>query len=480
MAADEEKIAALKAIRDKTRASLLGTGEDGAFAVCDDSEEAEELRRAYPEHHKAVYPRDDNFEPKDDYDDEADDYDEDENYPDEDDEDRDFVRNREDGDYADDRDDEYDEPEDDEDRRDDDDEDYMDEDDPDDDFIVDDDADEDENDDDLPLPPDDDDDPDPWHAVYRTPEDDLPILNIEFNGKNLENGEFDHEDLSNANFSAANLSGVNFSGSNLRGADFSGANLTNTNLSDADLTGAVFAGAQLIGTNFTGAIMNNVVLTDVYFQDAILLDITIDDISLEELQELVEYLAQYYPHKLNLSRINLTMLDLRKIDLSKVNLRGVDFTGVDFTGINIMELDLSECIITPEQIAQALGRVPTAMELKKILAPKKKARKAGKGIDFTDFFLNDARNFGVYNVSGFKGMDVDNLVKFGKKVFKHKEKAPVKDEEALEHIRQQNKANKEELRGVIEERKRRVLENKRRQKDNPEIFNGRDRGGYQR
>lgn len=61
-------------------------------------------------------------------------------------------------------------------------------------------------------------------------------------------------------------------------------------------------------------------------------------------------------------------------------------------------------------------------------------------------------------------MDVENLVKFGQKVFKHKEKAPVKDEEALEHIRQQNKANKEELRSVIEERKRRVLEAKRRQR----------------
>ena len=193
-----------------------------------------------------------------------------------------------------------------------------------------------------------------------------------------------------------------------------------------------------------------------------------------------ESLKGVYSANEYLTRINLTMLDLRKIDLSRVNLRGVDFTGVDFTGVNIMELDLSECIITPEQIAQALGHVPTAMELKKILAPKKKVRKAGKFIDFTDFFLNDARNFGVYNVSGFKGMDVENLVKFGQKVFKHKEKAPVKDEEALEHIRQQNKANKEELRSVIEERKRRVLEAKRRQKENPELFNGRDRGGYQR
>lgn len=456
MASDEEKIAALKAIRDKARASRQGMAEDGAFAVCDQDDDdlfrpAREMR-----HDDDFYSEDEDYDDPEYEDDEPpyreDEFDDADNYDDDsvpcDDNDADFY----------DEDDETFPPDDEEEE------------------ITS------ENDDDLPLPPDDDDDgePDPWRAVFRDPEDDLPILNIEFNGKNLENGEFDHEDLSNANFSAANLSGVNFSGSDLRGADFSGANLTDTNLSGADLTGAIFAGAQLIGTNFTGAIMNNVVLTDVYFQDAILLDITIDDISLEELQELVEYLAQYYPHKLNLTKINLTMLDLRKIDLSKVSLRGVDFTGVDFTGVNIAELDLSECIITPEQIAQALGRVPTAMELKKILAPKKKARKGGKGIDFTDFFLNDARNFGVYNVSGFKGMDVQNLVKLGQKAFKRKEKAPVKDEEALEHIRQQNKANKEELRNVIEERKRRVLEAKRRQKEMPEMFNGRDRGGYQR
>ena len=48
MASDEEKIAALKAIRDKARASRLETGEDGTFAVYDE-EEDENLRRAYPE-----------------------------------------------------------------------------------------------------------------------------------------------------------------------------------------------------------------------------------------------------------------------------------------------------------------------------------------------------------------------------------------------------------------------------------------------
>ena len=65
-------------------------------------------------------------------------------------------------------------------------------------------------------------------------------------------------------------------------------------------------------------------------------------------------------------------------------MKGVDFTGMDFTGVNIMELDLSECIITPEQIAQALGRIPSVDELKKILAPKKKKMKS---------FLKKRRNF---------------------------------------------------------------------------------------
>lgn len=306
----------------------------------------------------------------------------------------------------------------------------------------------------------------PWRAVYTEYDEDLPILDIQFNGKNLENGEFNDEDLENANFSAANLSGVNFSGSNLRGADFSGANLTETNLSGADLTGAIFAGSQLIGTNFTGAVMNHVVLTDAYFDQAILTDIIIDDITIEELQDLIEYLAQYYPHKLDLSKLNLTMLDLTRIDLTKVSLKGVDFTGCDLTGVNIMELDLSECIISPEQIAQALGRIPSPEELKKILAPKKaKGKAGGKAIDFSDLFVGDARNYGVYNVAGFEGMNVEKLVDVSRRVFKKREKPPVKDTEALEKIREQNTANKEELRNVIEERKRRVLANRSRRSE---------------
>ena len=436
MVADRDKIEALKAIRDKTLAEMAA------------AEAEEPISDQYLE-------EDDSFPPHEDFE-----------------EDENAVRYR---------------PEVDED-------DYYEEDNEDVDDVFDDDIDSDENgyhDEDNDDEDDEDDEDDSeagtsdggneWHAVFKNNEEDedLPLLNIEFNGKNLENGEFDHENLQDANFSAANLSGVNFSGSDLRGADFSGANLTNTNLSGADLSGATFAGAQIIGTNFTGAKLKNVVFTDAFFQDAILLDLEIDDITLEELQQLIEFVAKYYPEKLDLTRINLTMLDLRKIDLSKVSLRGVDFTGVDFTGVNIMELDLSECIITPEQIAQALGRVPSADELKRILAPKVKKSRVGANIDFTDFFLNGGKQFGVINVAGYKGMDVGKLVKIGQKIHKAmsgKEKAPAEDKEALEYVRNQNRANKEELRQVIEERKRRELANRSRSKKQINI----ERSGYER
>lgn len=458
MVADEKKIAALKAIRDKTRAEMAASQpepkapdqileEDDSFPPHEDFEEDQYAGRYRPEVDEDDFYSD--AEP---------------NFPDDTDENPEDTQDEdthEDDDFSDENDDE--ENSDDEDEG------------------TDDTDDDDDDSGDNPPPPPPSGEGNSWRAIALFGDDDLPAISIDFNGKNLENGEFDHENLRDANFSVANLKGVNFSGSDLRGADFSGADLTNTNLSGANLSDANFSGAQLIGTNFTGAVLKNVTFTDAFFQNAILIDLDIDSISLEELQQLIEFVAKYYPEKLDLSRINLTMLDLKKIDLSKVNLRGVDFTGVDFTGVNIMELDLSECIITPEQIAQALGRVPTQAELKRILAPKRKKAKSGPQIDFTDFFLNGHKQVGVYNVGGFKGMDTEKLVKFSQKAYKMikgKGKAPVKDEEALEHIRQQNKANKEALRQVIEERKRRELENRSRQKQKTYI--PRDRGGYER
>ena len=306
-----------------------------------------------------------------------------------------------------------------------------------------------------------------WRAVSNATDNDVgrgTFLNsIDFVGKNLEDGKFANESFKNANFSVANLTNVDLSGADLQGVDFSGANLTNANLSGANLSGATLSGSVLHGTNFTGAKLNGVKLQDADLENAILLDIEIDELGIEELQALIEYLAKYYPHKLNLAKMNLTLLNLAAIDLSKVNLRGVDFTGCDFTGVNIMELDLSECIITPQQIAQALGHVPNKDELARIMAPKKKAVKSFNGVDISDIFLGDGREFGVLDFANDKGISIESLMKLGKKVFRRgAEKPQIKDEDALKNIRseQENKAksHNEELRRIIEERKRKELE----------------------
>lgn len=315
-----------------------------------------------------------------------------------------------------------------------------------------------------------------WSAVSRgmpsgseaAPENSLLSEQIDFAGKNLEGGRYAKENFAGANFSVANLSGVDFSGANLRGVDFSGANLSGANLSGADLTGAVLSGSVLSDTNFTGANLSGVKLAEADIQNAILLDIVIDDLGIEELQALIEYLAKYYPHKLNFKLLNLTLLDLSKIDLKNVDLRGVDFTGVDFTGVNIMELDLSETNITPQQIAQALGREPTPLELKQIMAPKKKKGKEFKGIDFTDLFLGD-KEIGIWDATKAKCLDIGKMLEAGKKVFrKSAEKPPVKDSQALEYIKEERekeaKGHNAELRKIIEERKRQELEARRAKK----------------
>ncbi len=289
--------------------------------------------------------------------------------------------------------------------------------------------------------------------------------NFNFSGKILSGGKYSGENLQNSNFSASDLKETDFSKALLQGADFSGADLSGADLSGANLDGAIFSGAKLRGTNFTGAKMNGVLLVDADIQDAILLDVEMDDIALEELQALVEYLAVNYPHKLNLARMNLTMLDFTKIDLSRVNLRGVDFTGVDFTGVNIFEMDLSECIISPEQIAQALGRMPTPLELKKILAPKNRKKSHLKGIDFSAFF--DARGTaGVWDLSKHPGITVADLLKAGKQIYNAVITKPEpKDEEIMAkfqhtHEEKQEAVAKEhnaEMRRAIEEHKREVL-----------------------
>ena len=315
---------------------------------------------------------------------------------------------------------------------------------------------------------------DSWHIVSTSDKTRSQGLSdedaVNFVGKNLEGGAFSGENLQGANFSVANLTGVDFSGADLRGVDFSGANLTNADLTGADLTDAVFSGAVLHHTNFSKAKMNGVKLMDADLEDAVLTDIEIDVIGLEELQALIEYLAKYYPHKLNLKKMNLTLLNLATIDLRRVDLRGVDFTGVDFTGVNIAELDLSECIITPQQIAQALGRVPGKEELARILAPKKKKAAAHGGIDFSDFFLGNGREFGIWDVRNDKGVSVESLLNVGKKIFGKGQKPEIKDEASLANVKTekelQAKSHNEELRRIIEERKQKELASRKAMKEN--------------
>lgn len=285
---------------------------------------------------------------------------------------------------------------------------------------------------------------------------------LEMSGQTLIGNIFARQDLSNANFSAANLTQADFSGAKLSGVDFSGANLTDANLSGADLTGAVLSGANLLRANFTGAKLNHVVLTDANLEEAIMLGIEIDSLGIEELQALVEYMAVYYPHKLNLTKLNLTLLDLSKIDLTKVSLRGVDFTGCSMKGVKIWELDLSECIISVAQIAEALGHMPNQQELDRLLAPKVEKKEKNRGIDMTDLFFDNGKEFGVWDVTHEKGLDIGKLVESGMKLFRKsatKPQPPLEGEEIVAQIKEEklrsddSKARNEELKERIKQRK---------------------------
>lgn len=284
-------------------------------------------------------------------------------------------------------------------------------------------------------------------------------------GQTLLGMDFSGQDLSGADFSAANLQDADFKDAHLVGVDFTGADLSGADLSGADLSDSIFAGAKLKGTNFTGANMEGVILRDADIEDAILIDIRMDELAVEELQALVEYLAVYYPHKLNLQRINLSLLDLTRIDLRQVNLKGVDFTGLDFTGVNIMELDLSECIITPQQIAQALGRVPSADELKKILAPKKKKKAKHFYIDFSEFLSNG--HFTGWIDLTKNSISTDQLVSAFLKVKSAIMQKPAEKDEVIfekakefhaERLAEERKAYNEEQKKNIEDRKQKMLE----------------------
>lgn len=298
--------------------------------------------------------------------------------------------------------------------------------------------------------------------MFKIPEGIKSGSGKEYAGQVLAEQNFAKTDLTNANFSATDLTGADFSGAVLRGADFSGANMTDVNLSQADLSGAILAGANLTRANFTGAKLNGVTLTEANLEEAILLGIEIDELGIEELQALIEYMAIYFPHKLNLTKLNLTLLDLTKIDLTKVSLRGVDFTGCSMRGVKIWELDLSECIISPAQIAEALGHPPSPQELAQLLAPKKKEKKKSNGIDLHDLFYDNGKEFGVWDVTKEKGLDIGKLVESGMKLFRKsagKPKPPLEGEEIVAQIKEE-KLRQDETKARNEELKERIMQRK--------------------
>ncbi len=287
-----------------------------------------------------------------------------------------------------------------------------------------------------------------------------------FNARTLRACDYEKENFENADFIGADLSEGNLKNANLKGADFSNADLSGADLSGADLEGAKFSGANLMHTNFSGANLKDVFFDCADLGDAFLLDMGMDDISIADLQEFVEFLAEYYPHKLDLTRLNLTLLDLSRINLKDLDLRGVDFTGCDFTGVNIYELDLSECIISPAQIEQAIGHKPTPEELKQILAPKKKKKKK-RGIDLTEFFFPRGP-VGVWDTTKYPSIRISDLMHAGKKLYRAFLGRQDTDEEIMEKFHNRHKKTSEEIWKEYETSKREELEEKLYQKHKEE------------
>ena len=287
-----------------------------------------------------------------------------------------------------------------------------------------------------------------------------------FNARSLRACDYEKENFENADFIGADLSEGNLKKANLRGADFTNADLSGSDLSGADLEGAKFSGANLMQTNFSGANLKDVLFDCADLADAFLLDMGMSDISIEDLQEFVEFLAEYYPHKLDLTRLNLTLLDLSRINLKDLDLRGVDFTGCDFTGVNIYELDLSECIISPAQIEQAIGHKPTPEELKQILAPKQKKKKK-LGIDLTEFFFPRGP-VGVWDTTKYPSIRIADLMHAGKKLYRAFLGRQDTDEEIMEKFHNRHKKTSEEIWKEYETSKREELEEKLYQKHKEE------------
>ena len=82
----------------------------------------------------------------------------------------------------------------------------------------------------------------------------------------------------------------------------------------------------------------------------------------------------------------------------------------------------------------------------------------------TDLFFDNGKEFGVWDVTHEKGIDIGKLVESGMKLFrKSAPRPPVKDEEILAHIKEEKmrnnseKSHNEELKEKIQQRKEEEL-----------------------
>ena len=122
-------------------------------------------------------------------------------------------------------------------------------------------------------------------------------------------------------------------------------------------------------------------------------------------------------------------------------------------------MDLSECIISPAQIEQALGHQPTMEEMKKLMAPKSgKAKNKRGGFDFEEF-LRGGRSRLDFDARG-ASVDTKELIESGKKLYKELTQKEEKKETKED--------NTEEVRKSIEQYKREVLEQRKEQQEQQE------------
>lgn len=103
---------------------------------------------------------------------------------------------------------------------------------------------------------------------------------------------------------------ADFSNEDLTGVNLAGRNLSHVSMANAILSGANLKGAKLVGADLTGS---------------------------------------------DLSGANMTKCDLSSASMAEANLIGAELTSANLKGADMWRANLARCIISPENLHQALG-----------------------------------------------------------------------------------------------------------------------------